>query len=387
MTRTPPRVQIVNKPTSPHTGIGRFALEIERGLIQRGIMLSIAPLHDLVPRPVTNVVKKFGLDLDAFFKSYPLRVDARQGHVTHLTSQSLGILLLTQRFSRPVVVTVHDILPYLLRDDQQLNVYGHHAQRIMDALAMRGLRRADRLTADSLFTKSTLMDALEIPETLIDVVPLGVDTSHFQPQSVPDSFRQKHQLPRDRVFALYVGTEDPRKNLPLLLRAIRQARETLPNLTLLKVGAAAFANQRERHVKLAHDLGISDSVLWFNDVSEEDLPLFYNLASVFVFPSLHEGFGFPLLESLACGTPVVAFRSSSIPELVSNPEFLVDTVSPQAFAMQMTRSLSRNYSRWSVEEMALHARRYTWETTVTRTLDTYSTALNSNEAIAWTSAS
>ena len=237
MTLTPPRVQIVNKPTSPHTGIGRFALEIERGLIQRGIMLSIAPLHDLVPRPVTNVVKKFGLDLDAFFKSYPLRVDARQGHVTHLTSQSLGILLLTQRFSRPVVVTVHDILPYLLRDDQQLNVYGHHAQRIMDALAMRGLRRADRLTADSLFTKSTLMDALEIPETLIDVVPLGVDTSHFQPQSVPDSFRQKHQLPRDRVFALYVGTEDPRKNLPLLLRAIRQARETLPNLTLLKVVA------------------------------------------------------------------------------------------------------------------------------------------------------
>ena len=169
--------------------------------------------------------------------------------VLHLTSQTLGILLLTQRLPRPVVVTVHDILPYMLRHDPELNVYRNSAQRLMDGLAMRGLKRADRLIAVSHYTKSTVANTLGIRPNFIDVIHEGVDTERFRPQPVPDSFRERYHLPPGRPYVLYVGSEDPRKNLPQLLRAMKHVLEEMPNAVLLKVGAAAFAEQRQRHLR------------------------------------------------------------------------------------------------------------------------------------------
>ena len=87
---------------------------------------------------------------------------------------------------------------------------------------MRGLRRADRLIAVSHYTKSTVVNTLGIRPNIIDVVHEGVDTEHFRPQHVPESFRERYRLPAGRPYVLYVGSEDPRKNLPLLLRAMKQ---------------------------------------------------------------------------------------------------------------------------------------------------------------------
>ena len=143
-TQSPLRVQLISKPGSRATGIGRYAHEIEQGLRQSDIDVFRAELRTPLPGPITAAVRKAGYDLEAFSKSYPLRAETKQGYVTHLTSQTLATLLLTQRLPRPVVVTVHDILPYLLRDDPVLSVYRHRVDRVMDALAMRGLKRAER---------------------------------------------------------------------------------------------------------------------------------------------------------------------------------------------------------------------------------------------------
>lgn len=366
---SPPRVQLVNKPASPRTGIGRYAHELERGLRERDIELRVAPLRRPIPRAAAAAGRRAGCDLDAFFRSYPLRAGVLPGYITHLTSQTLGILLLTQRLPRPVIITVHDILPYLLRHDSELCVYRNAADRLMDVLAMRGLRRADHLIAVSAYTKSTVVGELGLPPDRIDVVHSGVDTERFKPIPIPELFRERYKLPTDLRYVLYVGSEDPRKNLPILLRAFAIAQQDLPDLTLLKVGAPAFADQRSRHQRLCRELGIAAAVRWIDEVPEADLPLFYNVADVFAFPSRYEGFGFPVLEAMACGTPVVAARASSVPEIARDEVVWFSPDDIKQLAASLTRVVegASDWDRLQGTSVA-RAKGLSWASAVEHTL-------------------
>jgi glycosyltransferase involved in cell wall biosynthesis len=371
------RVQLISKPGSRATGIGRYSWEIERGLRESGVDVVSAPLKDTIPGAVSAIARKVGYDLDAFARSYPLRAAVQPGRITHLTSQTLATLLLTQRLPRPVVVTVHDILPYLLRDDPELSVYRHRLDRTMDSLAMRGLKHADRLIADSAFTRQTLIDELGIDGSRIDVVHLGVDTSTFKPMTVPGEFLRRYRLAAGTPYALFVGSEDPRKDLPTLLRAMAIVRESRPEIELIKVGAAAFGDQRERHLALSRKLGISDAVHWIDAVPESDLPLFYNLAKVFAFPSRYEGFGLPVLEALACGTPVVAADASSVPELTGDTATLVVPRNPGAMAAGILEALASDKD--CRQNRVIQASGFSWAGTLAATLCSYRTAGGCNE--------
>jgi glycosyltransferase involved in cell wall biosynthesis len=364
------RVQLVSKPGSPATGIGRYSAELERGLRVAGIEIRNASLRMPAPAFVTRAARRTGYDLEAFARSYPLRADLGEGYVTHLTSQTLAILLLSQRLPRPVVVTVHDILPYLLRDDPALSVYRHRVDRLMDDLAMRGLRRADRLIADSHYTKRTVVEALGVPPERIDVVHLGVDREQFHPQPVPGTFRRRYNLPEGKAYVLAVGSEDPRKDLPTLLRAMALLRRDGVDAKLLKVGKPAFAEQRERNLRLCDELGIANAVRWLDGVPEEDLPLFYNAARVLAFPSRYEGFGFPVLEALACGTPVVAARAASVPELVGAESRLLEPGSPEAWTKGLGELLT---TQTPIDQGMLvgQAERFSWNDCLAGTLRSY----------------
>jgi glycosyltransferase involved in cell wall biosynthesis len=366
------RVQLISKPGSRATGIGRYAHEIEIGLRGAGIDVTTAGLRSPIPGPIVRAVGKAGYDLDAFSRSYPLRADTEKGRITHITSQTLATLLLTQRLPRPVIVTVHDILPYLLRDDPELSVYRHRLDRLMDSFAMRGLKRADRLIADSSFTKQTLIDTLPIPATRIDVVHLGINSNTFRPQKVTKEFLERHRLPTDKCYVLFVGSEDPRKDLPTLLRALAIVRGNAPDVELIKVGAPAFADQRKRHIELCQELGIQTAVQWIDAVSEDDLPLFYNVASVFAFPSRYEGFGFPVLEAMACGTPVVAANASSVPELTGDLAKLVSPGNPDMMGTAILKTLSTEHI--DRDALVRHATSFTWDRTVAATLNSYQSA-------------
>src|SRR4051812_26149773 len=100
-------VQLISKPSSRSTGIGRYAYELEIGLRGRDIEVITAALGSPVPKPIARMLRKVGLDSDAFSRSYPIRAHAKKGYLTHLTSQTLATLLMTQRLPRPVIVTVH----------------------------------------------------------------------------------------------------------------------------------------------------------------------------------------------------------------------------------------------------------------------------------------
>ncbi|MBI2888049.1 MAG: glycosyltransferase family 4 protein [Chloroflexi bacterium] len=311
---------------------------------------ALAPLSRRLP----------GVDLGAFFAHYPLTLPRHDADVYHLSSQNLASALAWRRPRPPVVVTVHDIIPYLLRDDPRLCSYRHPVHRWFDRLAMHGLTRADALLADSHWTKGTLVERLDIPAGRIQVAPLGVDRERFRPCLVPDSFWARYGLRPDARYLLYVGSEDPRKNLEALLRALPLVQASHPDLRLLKVGAPYHLAERARLQALAQRLGVQGMLHWLDAVPEDDLPLFYNAARVFVLPSLYEGFGLPVLEALACGTPVVCANAAALPEVAGADSRLCPPV-PGALAQAIAAALAPDPSPGARDARIQWAGQFTWE--------------------------
>jgi glycosyltransferase involved in cell wall biosynthesis len=324
---------------------------------------------------LASTVRRLGIDLESFFGEYPLRLSRRDVDVYHFSAQTFATLLMVQRFDRPVVVTVHDIIPYLTRGNRRLGGQARPVHRWVDDLAMQGLKRATLLIADSAWTKGSLVAALAIPPERIHVVHLGVDHERFRPLQVSDAFRRKYGLESGARHLLYVGSEDPRKNLETLLRAFALIRGSRQDVRLVKVGAAHHLAEHARLEALAHTLGIESAIRWTDHVPEEDLPLFYSVADVVVLPSHYEGFGFPVLEAMACGTPVVCNDATSLTELAGQAAVLVRGGSA-AFADAIGSLLDDSEHRRRVRERGLsHAARFRWESTARATRVAYTVAL------------
>lgn len=366
-------VALIAKPGGQHTGVGRYVHMLHQGLRQAGInAVRVAPTVPPLPDAGYRLLRRAGLDVRAFLLNFPIRAAYPHADVYHLTSQNLASLLLFRRPSGRVVVTVHDIIPYMLRNDRELCTYRTAADRLFDRLAMSGLKRADLLLADSHYTKRCLVEQLGIAPENIRVIYLGIDHERFCPRHVPPSLRERYSLPEDRRYVIYVGSEDPRKNLQTLVRALAELRHHLSDVELIKVGRAHFGAERQRLINLAVELNVLPAIHFLDDVPEDDLPLLYNLADVGVMPSLYEGFGFPVLEALACGTPVVATRATSIPEIAGAAALLVDDMEPERLAAALKQALtSRNVAPAARVQ---HASQFSWRATLAQTRDAYAWA-------------
>jgi glycosyltransferase involved in cell wall biosynthesis len=318
-------VALIAKPGGTFTGVGRYVQMLSEHL--ESLQIKTKWVSPTVP-PMIGVASTLfalgGMDLHAFLTNYPVWAEMPQAKLYHVSSQNLASLLMIRRPAAPVIVTVHDIIPYILRNDEELSVYRGRADRFFDALAMRGLKRADHLVADSEFTKRTLIEQLKIDSKRISVVYLGIDHQRFQPLEVHPSIYERYGLQPDRRYLIFVGSEDPRKNLKTLLHAFADVNRTHSDVELIKVGRAHFESERRTLLKLSEHLGIRDRVHFLDDVPGEDFPLLYNLASTCVMPSLYEGFGFPVLEAMACGTPVVCAQAASLPELADDAAMMFD---------------------------------------------------------------
>lgn len=169
------RIALITKPGHEDTGVGRYAQELKQA--QEALGCQVTVVYPVTPLPVwlTQWVKRlFSLDLVAFFNNYPIWVRYPEADVYHLTSQNLATLMLFHRPPGKTVITVHDIIPWLLRDDPALRVYRHPVEAFFDRLALRGIRRADGWLADSNFTAQTLAAATNIPVPQIKTVMLAV---------------------------------------------------------------------------------------------------------------------------------------------------------------------------------------------------------------------
>jgi len=267
------------------------------------------------------------------------------------------------------VITICDVTPLLFPGTHgRMNVWHHRFA--LPAI----LQRADRIITISDCSKRDIVRVFGIAEEKVSVTLLAADERYTAaPGGSPGEALDK--LPRP--YILNVGTLEPRKNLDGLLRAFARAkRGGLPH-TLVITGARGWGESRL--APLVEQLGILDSVVFTGFIEDEDLPHLYRGADFFVYPSLYEGFGLPVLEAMACGTPVITSDSSSIPEVAGEAALLVDPRSETELAAAMLRLAGDVLLRDSLRDRGIsQAARFSWARTVRETFSIYHEVLGKN---------
>lgn len=230
----------------------------------------------------------------------------------------------------------------------------------------RSLRRARVVVAISEQTRQEIFRLVPgVSPDRIRVCYPGLDPSWFEPASVSTvaAARERFGLP-DR-FVLAVGTREPHKNLPRLLEAVARLRQQSDgaDLRLVLAGATFASGKSDPLNKVIARLGLHAAVQTLGRVSDTDLPAVYQAAAVLCFPSLYEGFGYPPLEAMAAGTPVVTSRASCLPEVVGDAAELVDPLSIDDIAAGIRTVLAWNHTHKArrVEAGRQQAARYRWE--------------------------
>ncbi|MDW8318199.1 MAG: glycosyltransferase family 1 protein [Anaerolineae bacterium] len=257
----------------------------------------------------------------------------------------------------PALVTVHDLsfLAVPQCADAGLRAY-------LNRVVPRSVRRAQHVLADSENTKRDLVRLLDVPADKITVVYPGVEP-RFRPvedAAALAAVRRKYGLGQG-PFVLGVGTLEPRKNWPALIRAWAQLRRTtsLPHRLVIAGGKGWLY---DAIFQTAEETGLAEAISFPGFVDDADLPALYSAADVFVYPSLYEGFGLPVLEALACGTPVVCADNSSLPEAAGDAALLVNAADEEALAAALYRLLTDDVLRQSLRQRGLaHAQRFTWQ--------------------------
>ncbi|MDI7275672.1 MAG: glycosyltransferase family 1 protein [Anaerolineae bacterium] len=229
-----------------------------------------------------------------------------------------------------LVVTVHD-LSFLFYPE----TFRRGRRLYQSAMARWTARHADRVIAVSESTRRDVVRFFGVPPERVTAIPNGVDPA-FRPlePSVVEEFRRRQGLPER--FLLCVATMEPRKNIPRLLEALARVPEAPP---LIICGGKGWYYQAV-FATIEH-LGLGDRVRLAGFIPQSELPLWYNAAAWFVYPSLYEGFGLPALEALACGTPAIVSRASSLPEVVGDAAILVDPLDVEVLAATLAHALQQ----------------------------------------------
>lgn len=263
------------------------------------------------------------------------------------------------------VVTIHD-LSFILMPE----TFKRGNQLYLSALTRISARRADRVIAVSENTRQDVIRLLGVTPSKVEVVHHGIEPE-FRPiePSVVEGFRRRRGLP-DR-YVLHLGTLEPRKNLPTLLRAFAQARREYGLSHELVLGGGKGWGYQQIF-DLVDSLGLKGKVHFPGFVPLAELPLWYNGASLFAYPSRYEGFGMPPLEAMACGTPVLTSSRSSLPEVLGGAGLLVDPDSVPALADELGRVLGDEARLADLRERGLRrAATFSWNETARRTVRIY----------------
>lgn len=232
------------------------------------------------------------------------------------------------------------------------------------------LNSVSAIIAISEFTKSDLVGFLGISPEKITVVPLGVDTGIFKPMQGSEEYL-KNRFALEGDYILHVGTLENRKNILPLLDAFGLIRNQHPQLKLVLAGSPGKGF--EQILEKMQRSGLEKSIRCLGYLeSDQDLPYLYSGASAFVFPSLYEGFGLPVLEAFACGTPVAASNCTSIPEVAGDAALLFDPQKPDDMAEKILRILEAPDLVQALKEKSkTRVGAYTWAETAKKTLRIY----------------
>ena len=269
----------------------------------------------------------------------------------------------------PTVVTVHDLT--FVHQAAALKRFNRLYLRLITRLSVR---RAARVIAVSAHSRRELIDWLALPPDRVVTVPNGV-SEEFAPAalSAVEIFRRQHGLPPR--FILFIGTLEPRKNLVHLIEAFTRARPRLHDETHLVIAGSKGWYYEQIFARVAA-LAERSAIIFPGFVPAEQLPWWYRAATVFVYPSLYEGFGLPVLEAMASGTAVITSNTSSLPEVVGDAAILVDPTDVDALAAAMVRLLNDETLRVQLSAAGVRqAAQFSWQRCAEETVAVYREAL------------
>jgi glycosyltransferase involved in cell wall biosynthesis len=270
----------------------------------------------------------------------------------------------------PTVVTIHDVIPLILRE------YAWRKQTVLyNALVSAASKRAQAIIAVSQCSKRDIEQTLNIPSDRIHVIGNAVDAS-FRPISdfwLMSSVRERYDIGSE--YVLYFGGFDLRKNVPRIIRSyaklpaeMRKRYQLVVAGRLHHLGHPLYPDPRP----LVSELDLDGQVIFTGQIREQDKAPLYSGATAFVFPSLYEGFGMPVLEAMACGAAVITSSTSSLPEVAGDAGLLVDPLNDDAITAALGRLLDDEPFRRELGERALaRSRFFTWRQVAEQTVEVY----------------
>jgi glycosyltransferase involved in cell wall biosynthesis len=289
----------------------------------------------------------------------PRLIRAARPDLVHLTG--FGVPL---RQPRPVIVTIHDVIGILFARN-----FPRASRFYWSRYLPYTLRWAKHLIAPSERTKRDVVKFAQVPGERVSVIPSGRDPG-FQPIEdgrVLEDARAQLQLPRD--FFLFVSTLEPRKGVDTLIAAYAQIAAQVPEQLVLVGKRGWYWEKLFAQIERA---GLGSRVRRLDYVPQQQLPVLYNLARAFVFPSRYEGFGFPPLEAMASGTPVICSNAASLPEVVGDAALLLAPEDADALAAAMLRVARDADLRAELRARGLaQAQMFSWERAARETAAVY----------------
>lgn len=300
----------------------------------------------------------------------------REIDVVHYPYFEPFFLTLPLFFKNKTIVTVHDLTPLVFSSHFKAGLKG----KLKWEIQKRRLRRVSAIIADSISSKKDIVKYVGINESKIKVVYLaaGPDFKRIHPsvgsrsESKIQNLRKKYSLPEK--FVLYVGDVTWNKNLPRLIDAVKKA-----NVPLVMVGSALVKENVDLgnpwnadFVKVLRLVDGDKRIRRLGFVSKEELVLLYNIATVFVMPSLYEGFALPILEAMSCGCPVITSKEGSIPEIAGESCKYVDAYSIDSIAAGISEVFNNKSMQQELSKKGLiQAKKFTWEKTARETMNIY----------------
>jgi len=265
------------------------------------------------------------------------------------------------------VVTIHDVIPLVFPHYFPVGLKGY----ISLFFQKRSLKNVDAIICDSQASKKDIVSKLSFPKDKIHVVYLaaGFNFKEITDKNTLFSVSKKYILPKK--FVLYVGDVNWNKNLPNLLEAVKIAK-----VNLVMVGKALTDDsltQVKEINQIIKKLGLQKQIIKTGYINENDLIYIYNLAGLTVLPSFYEGFGLPVLESMACGTPVVCSNVASLAEFTGNNAIFCDPTDPPDIAQKITHALnlSKRQKEISSQKLIKHASKFNWQKVARQTIAVY----------------
>ncbi len=288
---------------------------------------------------------------------FPIRVFLRSKicSINHFFHQNFAYIIYLLPIRNPIV-TCYDLISF---KDKYVSPF----QMAFNKLCLNGMKRADRIITGSEFSKKDIVGYLNIEYSKVKVAPFAYDSELYRPSE--RGLPEKYGLGNNNRIVLYVGSEQKRKNVDKILEAIALIKKKYHDIVFVKVGKPGESNSRERLMDLVCGLKIEENVQFIDFMEEEDLPVVYSMADVFVFPSSYEGFGLPVIEAMACGCPVITTKKTSLVEVAGDAAICVDPNDIGELARMIIKVLDDGKVADKLRKKGLlQAKKFRWETTV-----------------------